>query len=193
MEKSTMNQEKKLVTILANHWWVLLVRGLLAIAFGVFSWIQPGISLASLIILFGAYALSDGIFGVWTAIKGREHHEHWWVLLIEGLIGIAAGLMTFFAPGVTTLVLLIFIATWAVARGVLEIVAAIRLRKEIEGEWLYVLGGLVSILFGGFLITHPGEGALALLWVVGFYAVSIGLLLVLLAFRVRTFGKGLEA
>lgn len=188
-----MNQEKKLVTILANHWWVLLVRGLLAVAFGVFTWIQPGISLASLIILFGAYALSDGVFGVWTAIQGREQHEHWWVLLIEGLIGIAAGLLTFFAPGVTTLVLLIFIATWAVARGVLEIVAAIRLRKEIEGEWLYVLGGLVSILFGGFLMTHPEEGALALLWVVGFYAVSIGLLLVLLAFRVRTFGKALEA
>lgn len=93
----------------------------------------------------------------------------------------------------TALVLFIFIATWAVARGVLEIVAAIRLRKEIEGEWLFVLGGLVSILFGGFLMTHPGEGALALLWVVGFYAVSIGILLVMLAIRVRAFGKGLGA
>ena len=188
-----MNQEKKLVTILARHWWVLLLRGLLAIAFGVFTWFQPGISLASLILLFGAYAMSDGIFGVWTAIKGRNDHEHWWVLLLEGLIGIAAGLMTFLAPGVTTLVLLIFIATWAVARGVLEIVAAIRLRKEIEGEWLLILGGLVSILFGGFLMTHPEAGVLGLLWVVAFYAVSIGILLVMLAIRVRIFGKGLEA
>ncbi len=184
---------KTLAINLAKNWWVLLVRGIVAIAFGLLTWLQPGISLASLVILFGAFAMAEGIFGVWSAIDGRRHHEEWGVLLLEGLIGIGAGMVTFFVPAVTTLALLMFIAVWAIARGVLQIVLAIRLRKEIEGEWLLVLGGLASVLFGSILITQPEVGALGLLWVIAAYAVAFGVVLVSLSLRVRRFGNKLAA
>ena len=187
--KATMNNLKiQLATVLSRTWWMLLLRGLAAIAFGVLAWLQPGISLAALVLLFGAYAMADGILGVWSAIAGFNGNEHWWVLLLAGLIGIAVGILTFLAPGVTALALLFYIAAWAVAKGVLEIVAAIRLRKEIEGEWLLVLGGLASVLFGMFLMARPGLGALSLTWLIAAYAILFGILLVLLAFKVRTLG-----
>lgn len=179
--------EKHLAAILFRNWWVLLLRGLAAIAFGVLIWFQPGISLAALVLLFGAYAMVDGILGVWTAIAGRTEHEHWWVLLLEGSLGIGVGVLTFFAPGVTALALLFYIAIWAIATGVLEIVAAIRLRKEIEGEWLLILSGLASIVFGVLLVAQPGAGALAVLWLIATYAVVFGVLLVLLALKARSF------
>jgi len=174
-----------LAAILARNWWVLLLRGLVAIAFGVLAWFQPGITLAALVLLFGFYTLADGILGVWIAITGRKEHERWWVLLLWGLVGIAVGILTFLAPGVTTLALLFYIAVWAIATGVLEIVAAIRLRKEIAGEWLLILGGLASVVFGAVLMVQPGAGALALIWLIATYAVVFGILLVLLAFKLR--------
>jgi uncharacterized membrane protein HdeD (DUF308 family) len=181
--------KNQLTTILSRNWWVLLLRGLIAIAFGVLTWFQPGISLAALVLLFGAYAMADGILGVWTAIAGRKEHEHWGVLLLGGLVGIGVGILTFLAPGVTVLLLLFYIAVWAIATGVLEIVAAIRLRKEIRGEWRLILGGLASIVFGVILMVQPGAGALALLWLIATYAIVFGVLLVMLAFRVRAFGR----
>jgi uncharacterized membrane protein HdeD (DUF308 family) len=188
--KSTMNiVENKLTTILSRNWWVLLLRGLVAIAFGALTWLQPGISLAALVLLFGAYTMADGILGVWTAFAGRKEHEHWWVLLLEGLVGIGVGILTFLAPGVTALALLFYIAVWAIATGVLEIVAAIRLRKEIKGEWLLILGGVASVVFGILLMAQPGVGALSLLWLIATYAIVFGILLVLLAFKVRTLGR----
>jgi len=180
---------KQLATILSRNWWVLLLRGLVAIAFGVLAWLQPGISLATLVLLFGAYTMADGILGIWIAITGRQENEHWWVLLLGGLLGTGIGILTFLAPGVTALALLFYIAVWAVATGVLQIVAAIRLRKEIQGEWLLVLGGLATVVFGVFLMANPGAGALSLLWLIAAYAVAFGILLVLLAFRVRAFGR----
>jgi uncharacterized membrane protein HdeD (DUF308 family) len=183
----------KLATILSRNWWVLLLRGIAAIAFGVLTWFQPGISLASLVLLFGVYSMADGILGTWTAIAGRKERDHWWVLLLEGLVGIGVGLLTLFAPGVTALALLFYIAIWAIATGVLEIVAAIRLRKEIEGEWLLVLGGLASVVFGILLMARPGVGVLAVLWLVAAYAVVFGVLLVILAFKARSFGRQLAA
>jgi uncharacterized membrane protein HdeD (DUF308 family) len=179
--------ENQLATILARNWWVLLLRGLVAIAFGALAWLQPGLTLAALVLLFGAYTLVDGILGVWTAVAGRREHEHWWVLLLEGLVGIAVGILTFLAPGITALALLFYIAVWAIATGVLEIVAAIRLRKEIEGEWLLILGGLASVVFGVLLMVQPGVGALSLIWLIATYAIVFGILLVLLAFKVRGF------
>jgi uncharacterized membrane protein HdeD (DUF308 family) len=181
----------KLAAILSRNWWVLLLRGIVAIAFGVMTWTQPGISLAALVLLFGAYSMVDGILGAWTAIAGRKEHEHWWVLLLEGLVGIGVGVLTLFAPGVTALALLFYIAIWAIATGVLEIVAAIRLRKEIEGEWLLVLGGLASVAFGVLLVARPGAGALAVLWIIAAYAVVFGAILVILAFKARSFGRAL--
>ena len=153
----------RLAAILRRTWWILLMRGLFAIAFGILTWVLPGVSLAALVLLFGAYVMADGLLGVWSAVAGRKEHEHWWVLLLIGLLGIAVGLLTFLAPGVTALVLLFYIAIWAIATGVLQIVVAIRLRKEIRGEWLLVLGGLASVLFGVLLVAKPAAGALAVL------------------------------
>ncbi len=183
--------EKKLSTILSRNWWAFLLRGLIAIAFGVLAWLLPGISLAALVLLFGIYILADGILGVWTAISGRKEHEDWWVLLLWGLVGIGVGILTFLAPGITALALLFYIAIWAIATGVLEIVAAIRLRREIKGEWLLILGGLASVVFGVLLMAHPVAGALALLWLIATFAVIFGVILVILAFKVRTFGNKL--
>jgi len=179
--------EKRLASILNRSWWLLLLRGLAAIVFGVLTWLQPGISLASLVLLFGAYSMADGILGCWTAIVGRNDHKHWWVLLLGGLLGIGIGILTFLAPGLTALALLFYIAIWAVATGVLEIVAAIRLRKEIQGEFWLVLAGLASVVFGVLLMARPGAGALTVLWLIASYAILFGVLLVILAFKVRSF------
>ena len=179
----------RLAAILSRGWWVLLLRGLVAVAFGVMTWLQPGLSLGALVLLFGAYSFADGALGVWSAIAGRKEREHWWLLLLEGLVGIGVGLLTILAPGVTALALLFYIAIWAIATGVLEIAAAIRLRKEIEGEWLLVLGGLASVGFGALLMARPGAGALAVLWLIAAYAIAFGIILVILAFKARGFGR----
>lgn len=179
--------EKQLASILNRSWWMLLLRGLAAIAFGVLAWLQPGLSLASLVLLFGAYSIVDGVLGSWTAIVGRHDHENWWVLLLDGLLGIGIGILTFLAPGITALALLYYIAVWAVATGVLEIVAGVRLRKEIQGELWLVLAGLASVVFGVLLMAQPGVGALSVLWLIASYALVFGVLLVILAFKVRGF------
>jgi uncharacterized membrane protein HdeD (DUF308 family) len=179
--------QARFASILSRSWWLLLLRGVAAIAFGVLTWIQPGISLAALIMLFGAYSMADGILGIWTAVAGRKEQEHWAVLLLGGLLGIGVGLITFFAPGLTALALLFYIAIWAIATGVLEIVAAIRLRKEIEGEWLLVIAGLASVVFGTLLMAQPAAGAVTLLWLIASYAIVFGALLVILAFKARGF------
>ncbi len=177
--------DKQLATLLARNWWVLLLRGLVAIAFGILAWLQPGISIAALVLLFGVYVLVDGVLGVWSAIAGRKQNAHWWVLLLWGLVGIGAGILTFVAPGITALALLFYIAVWAIATGVLQIVAAVRLRKEIKGEWLLILGGLASVVFGVLLVAQPGAGALAVLWLIAAYAILFGILMTLLSFKVR--------
>lgn len=181
--------ENQLASIFSRHWWLLLLRGVIAILFGLLVWFQPGVSLVALVLLFGAYTLADGILGIWTTIAGRAEHEHWWVLLLWGLIGVGVGILTFLVPGVTALALLFYIAIWAIATGVLELVAAVRLRKEMTGEWRLILGGLASVVFGVLLMAQPAVGALALLWLIGAYGVVFGILLVLLAFKARAFGK----
>jgi len=181
--------EKHLVPILSRNWWLLLLRGIAAIVFGILTWWMPGISLAVLVLFFGAYAFVDGIFAVWMAFSSRARNEQWWVMLLWGLLGIGVGVLTFFEPGLTALVLLFYIAIWAIATGVLEIVAAIRLRKEIEGEWLLILAGVASVVFGVILIARPGVGALAVLWIIAAYAIVFGVLMVMLAFKARGFGK----
>jgi len=181
--------ENRLALALSRNWWLLLLRGLVAILLGILAWTRPGMSLAALVLLFGAYCMVDGILGVWTAVAGRERHDHWWVLLLWGLAGIGVGILTLLVPGITALALLFYIAVWAVATGVLEIVAAVRLRREIAGEWRLVLGGLASVVFGILLMAQPGAGALALLWLIGTFVFVLGVLLVLLAFRLRAVGS----
>jgi uncharacterized membrane protein HdeD (DUF308 family) len=173
-----------LVELLARYWWVLLLRGILAILFGVLAFAWPGITLASLVIVFGAFAFVEGVFAIVGAIRGGGA-QPWWLLLLEGLVGVGIGVLTLVAPGITALALLFYIAIWAVATGVLQIAAAIALRAEIEGEWLLGLGGLASVALGALLVARPGAGALAVLWLIGAYALAFGVLLVLLSFKAR--------
>jgi uncharacterized membrane protein HdeD (DUF308 family) len=181
--------EQNLAAALGRNWWLLLLRGLVAIVFALLTWAQPGVSLAALVLVFGIYVLADGLLGVWSAIAKRRDNRHWWLLLLWGLVGIVVGVMTFIMPGITGLVLLMYIAAWAVITGVLQIVAAIRLRKEIKGEWLMILSGLVSVAFGVLLFLQPGAGALAVAWIIAAYAFIFGVLMVLLAFKVRKLGR----
>jgi uncharacterized membrane protein HdeD (DUF308 family) len=175
--------------ILSRYWWMTLLRGVLWIAFGIVVFTQPGVSLAALILLFGAFALADGIALAINAIVGRTENENWLVLLLTGLASSGIGVLTFYNPGITALTLQMLIAMWAVAIGLLKIVAAVRLRKEIEGEFWLAAAGVLSIACGVLLVTRPVAGALAVLWIIGGYAVAYGVVLVALAFRVRGFAR----
>jgi uncharacterized membrane protein HdeD (DUF308 family) len=170
-----------------------VLRGLAAIAFGALCWILPGIGLLSLVYMFGIWALVDGISALAAAIRSEATERPWWVLALQGIAGIAAGLGAFLIPGITAYALLMLIATWAIIAGSLQIGTAIRLRKEIRGEWLLALGGVVSVFFGALLIVFPGPGALALVIWIGAYAVLFGALLVVLGLRMRNrVGRGTQ-
>jgi uncharacterized membrane protein HdeD (DUF308 family) len=173
-----------MVHALAKNWWLLLLRGIAAIIFGVLAFAWPGLTLLTLILFYGAFALVDGVLAIIAAITGGAPAPRWW-LAIVGVLGIAAGLLTFLMPGLSALVLLFFIAGWAIATGVLQIIGAIQLRKEIDNEWLLILGGVISVLFGVGMMLAPGAGALALVWVIGTYAVILGVVLVALALRLK--------
>jgi uncharacterized membrane protein HdeD (DUF308 family) len=175
--------------MLAKLWWVAILRGVAAIIFGVLALTWPGITLAVLIILFGAYAFADGVFALVHAISGRDEAESVWVLLLEGLIGIGVGLLTFFEPAITGIILLFYIAAWSLTTGVLEIVGAINLRKRVSGEIWMLLSGIASIIFALILLVHPGVGALAVVWLIGAYAMVFGAILVALGFRLRGAGQ----
>jgi uncharacterized membrane protein HdeD (DUF308 family) len=170
--------------MLAGNWWALLVRGLAAVLFGLAALFWPGLTLLVLITFFGAYALVDGIFALVAGLRGSEARRRW-LLLAEGVLGVLAGLITFFWPGITALVLLYIIAFWAIFTGILEVMIAISLRREIENEWLMALSGVLSILFGLALAVLPGVGLLSLVWLMGIYALVFGIALVVLGFRVR--------
>jgi len=169
---------------LAKHWWLTLLRGICAVVFGILTFVWPGVTLFTLVILYGAFALADGILAIAAAIMGGSPAPRWW-LAIVGLAGIAAGILTFMWPGLTALLLLFFIAGWAIASGIMQVIGAIRLRREIDNEWLLAAGGLLSIVFGLVLLFRPGTGALALILVIGAYAIIEGLLLIAFAFRLR--------
>ena len=172
------------VDMLARNWWLFLLRGIAGIAFGLITFFAPGISLAALVLLFGAYALADGVFAIWSAIR-RHGEDRWWVLLLQGLLGIAAAAVTLLWPGITALALLFVIAAWALVTGVLEIAVAIRLRKAITNEWLLVLSGIASVVLGVLLVLNPAVGALVVVLWIGAYALVSGALLVGLGFRLR--------
>ena len=174
-----------LADILSRYWWMTLLRGLFWILFGIVLFTRPGISLLSLTLALGVILFIDGVIGVATAVSGRKENDDWWVLLLVGLAGIVIGVLTFKNPQATALAVVYYVAIWAIATGLLEIVAAIRLRRQIEGEVWLALAGIASVVFGGLLIARPGTGALTILWLIAFYAVAFGVTLVLLAFRVR--------
>lgn len=171
--------------LLSRNWWLLLLRGMAALFFGVVAFAWPGITLVVLVLMYGAYALVDGVLAIAAAIRGGGRAAPTGWLVLVGVLGIAAGLATFFWPGITALVLLMLIAVWSILHGIFEIVGAIRLRKEIEGEWLLVLSGVLSVAFGVLVLIHPGAGALALVWLIAAYAVVFGVLLIALSLRLR--------
>ena len=172
----------------AGHWWALAIRGAIAIIFGLAALLRPDIALEALILLFGAYLTMSAQFeativGVFGGTCGGTPR---WLLLIEGIAGILAGIIAFVLPGVTAIVFLYIIAAWAVITGVSEIATAIRLRQEIRGEWALIIGGALSILFGVLLaIIGPVAGLLSLIWLIGIYAVAFGILMLITAFQVR--------
>lgn len=171
--------------LIARYWWALVLRGVAAIVFGVLAFTWPGITLQVLVLFFGAYALVDGILSVAAAIQGRGHTDNWWLFLLQGLLGIGLGVLTWLAPGATAIAILLYMAAWALVTGVLEIVAAIRLRHEIEGEFWLGLSGLLSIVFGLLVFAFPLAGALSLIWLIGSYAIVFGISLIALGIRVR--------
>lgn len=177
---------------LAQSWGWIVLRGVAAILFGVLSFAWPGLTLTALVIVWGAYALADGLLALVAAFKIKDSGKPMWSLVVVGLLGLAAGLVTFIRPGMTALVLLAFIAGWALATGIFQVATAIRLRKWIENEWLMIVSGLLSIGFGVIMLMRPGAGALAVVWIIGWYATLFGVLLVMLGFRLRGLASNLH-
>lgn len=168
---------------LPRHWWLVALRGLAAILFGILAFVWPGITLSVLIVFFGAYAIVDGVLALYTAIRSRGQDV--WAPLLEGVLGISSGLVAFFWPGITALALVFVIAAWAIFTGALKVYAAIRLRKVIDNEWALVFSGALSVVFGLLLLLQPGAGAVALVWLLGLYAVVFGIGMLAFAWRLR--------
>ena len=177
-----------MIGTLARHWWVVLLRGVAAILFGLMAYAWPGVTIAVLVLFWGAYALVDGIFEVVAGVRAK-----WGSLILLGILGIAAGVITFFWPGITAIALLYIIAFWAIVAGVMQIAAAIRLRKEIQGEWLWILSGLCTVILGCLLIARPGAGAISLIWLIASFAIAWGILLVILALKLKGHHGRLQA
>ena len=176
-----------MATALSRKWWLLLIRGILAVLFGFMAFAWPTLTLVTLVLLYGAYAFVDGLTAIWVGASSRA-----WGVLLFGILGVIVGIYTFFYPGVTVIALLYLIAAWALVRGILEIVTAIQLRKEISYEWVLVISGLISIIFGVVLVANPRGGALAMILVIGAFAFAFGVMMIVLAFRVRRWPKRLE-
>jgi uncharacterized membrane protein HdeD (DUF308 family) len=175
--------------LLLRSWWMLALRGAAAVLFGVLALIWPGMTLLVLVALFAAYALVAGAVSIYGAVKNRNADTGWWLVLLLGVVSVAAGVIAVVNPGITALVLVLLMGANALVTGILDIVVAIRLRKRIEREWLLVLAGVVSIVFGLLVFLFPAAGALALVWMVSFYATLTGVLLLTLAFRARKWAR----
>jgi uncharacterized membrane protein HdeD (DUF308 family) len=181
----------EMIQLMKLSWWALLLRGISALLFGLLALVWPGITLEVLILFFGAYALVDGVLTGAAALANRKHDSTWWLFLLAGLIGIAAGVLTFLLPAVTELVLVYLIAARALIVGLIEIVYAFALRREIQNEWFYILNGVLSLVFGVLLFIAPGEGALALVTLIGVFALIGGGLLLVVSIRMRKLLKQL--
>ena len=171
----------------AKKWWVLLIRGILAMLFGITAFALPGLTLLTLVLLYGLYALADGITALWVGGSSRA-----WSFVFVGVFGVIAGAFTFIYPGITAIALLYVIAAWAIVRGLFEIMTAIRLRKEISNEWALITGGIISVILALVLGANPAAGALAMVWVIAVCALVFGVMMIALAFRVRGLRQRLE-
>lgn len=171
--------------LLSRSWWTLALRGAAAVIFGILALAWPGVTLLFVVALFAAYAIVAGAAALAGALRNRGE-QGWWLVLLLGIVSLAAGVVAIFYPGITALALVLVIGVNAIFSGALDVSMAVRLRREIHGEWLLALAGVLSILFGAFVVIFPGAGAFALLWLIGVYAIATGVLLLLLAFRVRS-------
>lgn len=176
-----------IVDAFSHNWWLLLIRGIVAVLFGIMAFTWPGLTLVTLVLLYGAYAFVDGLTAIWVSMSSRA-----WGLLLFGFLGVILGIYAFFFPGITALALLYLIAAWAFVRGIFEIVTAIQLRKEISNEWVLILAGVISIMLAVVLVANPGAGALAMVLVIGAFALVFGLMMIILAFRLKALPKRLE-
>jgi len=172
--------------LMTQNWWAIALRGLVAVLFGIATFIWPSITLFVLVALFGAYALVDGIFAIIESFRRDVVRERWWALLIEGIVGVAIGVLTFIWPGLTAMGLLFLIAFWAIVTGVFEIITAIRLRHEIRGEWMMALIGILSIALGFLMVAFPLAGALSVVLMIGAFVFAMGVLMIALGFKLRS-------
>ena len=173
------------VTQLASNWWALALRGVLALLVGFLALTRPGITLSAIVLLLGAYMFVDGVFAIMAALRGIRAGDRWGWMLVEGILGIVAGIIVFRTPSTGALVLLWLVAFWAITHGIAEIAAGIKLRKIIEGEWLLILAGVLSLALGIFVLMRPSAGLLLLVTWVGVYAIFAGIVTLMLAFRIR--------
>jgi uncharacterized membrane protein HdeD (DUF308 family) len=172
--------------VLADNWWALALRGLFAIVFGIIAFAMPAAAMLALVLIFGAYSIADGIFNIVLAVRGARSHERWGLFLINGLLGIAIGIAAAIWPGITVLAFVFMVAAWALLSGGLMLGAALGL-KISHGRWFLVFGALASLLYGFLLFASPLIGALVLTWWVGAYSLVLGVTLIVLAFRLRTY------
>jgi uncharacterized membrane protein HdeD (DUF308 family) len=175
-----------MLEVLSRYWWTFVLRGIFAIIFGLVAWVWPGITLAAIVTLFGAYAFVDGILLVISALGGWRREQHHWLLLLEGLVGVGIGIITFINAAVAACPLLFYLAVWSIAKGVLEISAATQLSKEVRGKGWMVLSGIASIVFVVLLLIFPGADALGLIWLIATYAIVFGALHIGLGFRLNS-------
>ena len=179
-----------MVHVLARNWRALLIRGIAAVIFGILAFAWPGATLFVICILFGAYAFVDGVFAIVAAVRAAQAHERWWPFVIEGIVGLAIAAVTFYDISITFLALYFTVAVWAFVTGIIEIAAGIQLRKSIANEFLLILAGLASIVFGIFMFWHPIAATIAIVWIIATYAIVFGIIMIALAFRLRGHSSG---
>ncbi|AJF00099.1 HdeD family acid-resistance protein [Pandoraea apista] len=179
-----------MLRLLSKYWWLLVLRGVLAVIFGIAAFALPGVTIAVLVLCFGAFSFVDGIFSLGAAWSARQEHADWWLPLLQGIAGIVIGVLTYLNPALTAVALLIYIVAWSFVAGILQVAAGIALRREVKGELWVILSGVFSILFAIFIMWQPGAGALALIWAIGSWAIVWGVLLVMAGFKLRGVAHG---
>lgn len=174
---------------IVRNWWSFVLRGVLGVILGLVAFAYPGATIGALVILYGAFAMADGLLALSSLLFGRTGEQPWWSLLLEGIVGVAAGIVAFSLPLATALVLVYVVAAWSIIKGIFMVASAIRLRREIDGEWALGLAGVLSVVFGVLVMLSPVAGATAIAWILGFYLVSFGILAIVTGYHLRKADK----
>jgi uncharacterized membrane protein HdeD (DUF308 family) len=176
-------------SVLADNWWAIAIRGVLAIVFAFIALFLPGATMLSLVLVFAAYAFADGVFGIIAAVRAARAHERWGLLVLEGVVNIVTAAIAILWPGITVVAFVLLVASWAILSGGLMLAAAFRLQID-HGRWWLALGGIASLIYGVLLVAAPAIGALVLTWWLGAYALIFGVSLIVLAFQLRQRRRG---